>query len=77
MKLNAQRREGEAALYGPKLDFLFRDALGKEIQIPTVQLDFATPKRFDLFYTDKDGKEKNPVMVHRAVLGSYERFLAS
>jgi threonyl-tRNA synthetase len=75
MKLNAQKREGEAALYGPKLDFMFRDAIGKEIQIPTVQLDFSTPKRFGLTYIDKDGKEKNPVMVHRAVLGSYERFL--
>jgi len=75
MKLKAQKREGEAALYGPKLDFMFRDAIGKEIQIPTVQLDFATPKRFGLTYVDKDGKEKNPVMVHRAILGSYERFL--
>ena len=76
MKLGAKRIEGEAALYGPKLDFMFKDALGKEIQIPTVQIDFATPKRFDLAYTDKDGKEKPPVMVHRAILGTYERFLA-
>lgn len=76
MGLNAKRQEGEAALYGPKLDFMFRDSLGKEIQIPTVQVDFATPKRFNLTYTDKDGTEKNPVMVHRAILGSYERFLA-
>ncbi len=73
--LDARRCEGEAALYGPKLDFMFKDAIGKEIQIPTVQLDFATPKRFDLKYTDSEGKEANPVMVHRAVLGSYERFL--
>ncbi|MBU2545175.1 threonine--tRNA ligase [Patescibacteria group bacterium] len=76
MKLGAKKIEGEAALYGPKLDFMFKDALGKEIQIPTVQIDFATPKRFDLAYTDKDGKEKPPVMVHRAILGTYERFLA-
>ena len=76
MGLNAKRQEGEAALYGPKLDFMFRDSLGKEIQIPTVQVDFATPKRFNLTYTDKDGTEKNPDMVHRAILGSYERFLA-
>ncbi len=75
MDLNAKKCEGEAALYGPKLDFMFKDALGKEIQIPTVQLDFATPKRFNLVYTDKEGKEVNPVMVHRAILGSYERFL--
>ena len=73
--LNAIRNEGEAALYGPKLDFMFKDAMGKEIQIPTVQLDFATPKRFNLSYTDRDGKNISPVMVHRAVLGSYERFL--
>ncbi|MEI6228589.1 MAG: threonine--tRNA ligase [Candidatus Saccharibacteria bacterium] len=73
--LNAERSEGEAALYGPKLDFMFKDAMGKEIQIPTVQLDFATPKRFNLTYVDRDGKDINPVMVHRAVLGSYERFL--
>ncbi len=76
MGLNAKRQEGEAALYGPKLDFMFRDSLGKEIQIPTVQVDFATPKKFKLVYTDKDGSEKNPIMVHRAILGSYERFLA-
>lgn len=76
LKLEAKRCEGEAALYGPKLDFMFRDALGKEIQIPTVQLDFATPKKFNLTYTDKDGSEKNPIMIHRAILGSYERFMA-
>ncbi len=73
--LDAKRCEGEAALYGPKLDFMFKDVIGKEIQIPTVQLDFATPKRFGLKYTDADGKDVSPVMVHRAVLGSYERFL--
>ena len=73
--LNAKRCEGEAALYGPKLDFMFKDALGRDIQIPTVQLDFAMPKRFNLFYIDENGEKKTPVMVHRAVLGSYERFL--
>ena len=76
MKLDAKKIEGEAALYGPKLDFMFRDSLGKEIQIPTVQLDFATPKRFNLVYTNEKGKEEFVVMVHRAILGSYERFLA-
>jgi threonyl-tRNA synthetase len=75
MGLNAKRCEGEAALYGPKIDFMFKDALGKEIQIPTVQLDFATPKRFSLVYTNEEGAEESPVMVHRAILGSYERFL--
>ena len=75
LELDAVRCEGEAALYGPKLDFMFKDALGREIQIPTVQLDFATPKRFGLFYIDENGEKQVPVMVHRAVLGSYERFL--
>ena len=73
--LDAKRCEGEAALYGPKLYFMFKDALDREIQIPTVQLDFATPKRFGLFYIDENGEKQTPVMVHRAVLGSYERFL--
>lgn len=73
--LDAKRCEGEAALYGPKLDFMFKDALDREIQIPTVQLDFATPKRFGLSYIDENGEKASPVMVHRAVLGSYERFL--
>ena len=75
LNLNAKKCEGEAALYGPKLDFMFKDALSREIQIPTVQLDFATPKRFDLFYVDEKGEKQHPVMVHRAVLGSYERFM--
>lgn len=75
MGLQAIKHEGEAALYGPKLDFMFRDALGKEIQIPTVQLDFATPKRFELEYTNNEGGKSHPVMVHRAILGSYERFI--
>ena len=75
MGLGAVKREGEAALYGPKLDFMFRDSMGREVQIPTVQIDFATPKRFGLTYTDQSGKDATPVMVHRAILGSYERFL--
>ena len=58
-----------------KLHCMFKDALGRDIQIPTVQLDFAMPKRFELFYIDENGKKQTPVMVHRAVLGSYERFL--
>ena len=75
LNLGAKRCEGEAALYGPKLDFMFKDALGREIQIPTIQLDFATPKRFGLFYIDEEGNKQTPVMIHRAILGSYERFL--
>lgn len=73
--LNAKKCEGEAALYGPKIDFMFKDELGREIQIPTVQLDFATPERFNLSYIDESGQKQVPVMVHRAVLGSYERFI--
>lgn len=76
LHLDAKKSEGEAALYGPKLDFMFKDALGRDIQIPTVQLDFAMPKRFDLNYIDESGNKQHPVMVHRAILGSYERFLA-
>ena len=75
LNLDAKVCEGEAALYGPKIDFMFKDALGREIQIPTIQLDFATPKRFGLFYIDEKGEKQVPVMIHRAILGSYERFL--
>ena len=77
MRLDTKRCEGEAALYGPKLDFQFKTALGKEITVPTVQLDFSTPKRFGLTYINERGKDIHPVMVHRAILGSYERFLVS
>jgi threonyl-tRNA synthetase len=76
LKLDAKRMEGEAALYGPKLDYMFRDALGNERQLATIQIDFAMPRRFNLTYTDADGSERNPVIIHRAILGSYERFLA-
>lgn len=74
--LDAKKMEGEAALYGPKLDFMYKDVLGNERQLATIQLDFSTPKRFGLVYTDADGLEKPPVMIHRAILGSYERFMA-
>jgi len=73
--LEAKRMEGEAALYGPKLDFMFKDALGRETQLATVQIDFATPKRFKLVYTDTEGNEVSPVMTHRAIFGSFERFI--
>jgi threonyl-tRNA synthetase len=66
---------GEAAIYGPKMDLITTDSIGREWQISTIQLDFIMPKRFDLKYTDKDGKEKTPVMVHRALIGSPERFM--
>jgi threonyl-tRNA synthetase len=76
LDLDAKRMEGEAALYGPKLDFMYRDVLGNERQLSTVQLDFATPKRFGLTYTNEQGEDVAPVMIHRAILGSYERFMA-
>ncbi len=67
--------EGEAAFYGPKIDIMAVDALGREWQISTVQLDFNQPKRFGLVYTDNDGTEKTPVMIHRALIGSPDRFM--
>ncbi|HUA12903.1 MAG TPA: threonine--tRNA ligase [Candidatus Sulfotelmatobacter sp.] len=67
--------EGEAAFYGPKIDFLATDAIGREIQVATPQLDFVQPGRFKLVYTDQDGHDKTPVMVHFALLGSIERFM--
>src|ERR1019366_515406 len=69
--------EGEAAFYGPKIDFMATDALGRELQVATPQLDFVQPERFGLKYTDEDGKEKTPVMIHFALMGSIERFLAA
>ncbi len=66
---------GEAAFYGPKLDFMSIDAIGREWQLATAQLDFNLPERFKLEYADADGQKKRPVMIHRAILGSVERFL--
>ncbi|AFH43186.1 threonine--tRNA ligase [Fervidicoccus fontis] len=66
---------GDAAFYGPKIDVIFTDALGREWQCATIQLDFNLPERFDLTYIDKDNKEKRLVMIHRAILGSIERFI--
>ncbi len=67
---------GEAAFYGPKIDIMVKDSLGREWQCATEQLDFVQPTRFELKYTDKDGQEKTPVMIHKALLGSVERFLS-
>lgn len=66
--------KGEAAFYGPKIDIKVKDVLGRTWQISTIQLDFNLPKRFDITYIDKDNKEKIPYMIHRALLGSIERF---
>jgi threonyl-tRNA synthetase len=68
---------GEAAFYGPKIDFMGQDAVGRELQLATPQLDFVQPERFGLSYVDQSGKEKTPVMIHFALLGSIERFLAA
>jgi threonyl-tRNA synthetase len=67
--------EGEAAIYGPKLDFLVRDAIGREWQLGTVQVDYVLPERFQLEYTGEDGQPHRPVMIHRAPFGSLERFI--
>ncbi len=69
-------QEGEAAFYGPKVDFMATDAIGREHQVATVQLDFVQPQRFGLEYTESDGKFTTPVMIHCALLGSIERFLS-
>ena len=69
-------QEGEAAFYGPKIDFMATDALGREHQLATAQLDFVQPERFELEYIDQDGVAQRPVMIHCALLGSIERFLS-
>lgn len=73
--LNYKRIEGEAAFYGPKLDFMFKDAIGREWQLATVQLDFQLPERFDLHYINEDNEKERPVVIHRAISGSLERFM--
>ncbi len=67
--------EGDGAFYGPKIDFHIEDCLKRSWQLGTIQLDFSMPERFELAYTDKDNTEKVPVMIHRAILGSFERFI--
>ena len=76
MGLEAKEVKGEAAFYGPKLDFIVRDALGRQWQLGTVQLDYVLPERFDLTYIGEDNKKHRPVMIHRAPFGSLERFIA-
>lgn len=71
-----ERAEGEAAFYGPKIDFTAHDSLGRTWQLATAQLDFNMPERFELEYTAEDGSKQRPVMIHRAILGSFERFIA-
>ncbi len=69
-------QEGEAAFYGPKIDFMAEDALGREHQLATIQLDFVQPERFGLEFTNQAGQKERPVMIHHATLGSIERFLS-
>lgn len=73
--LNYKRVEGEAAFYGPKLDFMFKDAIGREWQLATIQCDFNLPERFDLSFINNEGKKERPVVIHRAISGSLERFM--
>ena len=74
-KVDYKKVEGEAAIYGPKMDIIAVDALGREWQISTIQLDMIMPVRFGLEYADSDGTMKTPIMIHRAILGSPERFM--
>ena len=76
LKIDYVEKIGEAAFYGPKLDVQVRPAVGNEITLSTCQLDFCLPKKFDLTYIDKDGEKKTPVVLHRAVFGSLDRFIA-
>lgn len=73
--LNYKRMEGEAAFYGPKLDFMFKDAIGREWQLATIQCDFNLPNRFELSFTNEKWEAERPVVIHRAISGSLERFM--
>jgi threonyl-tRNA synthetase len=73
--LNYKRGEGEAAFYGPKLDFIFKDSIGRELQLATIQCDFNLPERFDLSFINEKGEKERPVVIHRAISGSLERFM--
>ena len=76
LKIDFYEAEGEAAFYGPKIDIQIKTALNHDVTIPTCQLDFALPERFDLSYIGEDGKEHRPVVIHRAILGSSDRFIS-
>ena len=75
-KLPYKKIKGEAAFYGPKLDFLFKDALGREWQLATIQCDFNLPERFNLSFMNEKSEKERPVVIHRAISGSLERFLS-
>jgi threonyl-tRNA synthetase len=74
-KMSFKMNKGDGAFYGPKIDFHVKDSLGRTWQLSTIQLDFSMPERFELEYTDKDNKAKRPVIVHRVIYGSLERFI--
>ena len=74
-KIDFAINKGQGAFYGPKIDFHLKDCLGRTWQCGTIQLDFIMPEKFDLFYIDKKGKKQRPVMLHRTILGSLERFI--
>lgn len=76
-KMKYEVNEGEGAFYGPKIDIMVKDALGRSWQCATVQCDFALPERFDLTYISTEGKKERPVMLHRVILGSIERFIGT
>ncbi len=76
LKIDFYEAEGEAAFYGPKIDIQIRTALNHDVTIPTCQLDFALPERFELEYIGEDGKAHRPVVIHRAILGSSDRFIS-
>ena len=76
LNIDFYEAEGEAAFYGPKIDIQIKTALNHDITIPTCQLDFALPERFDLEYIGEDGKAHRPVVIHRAILGSSDRFIS-
>ena len=75
-KVKYVKQEGEASFYGPKIDIQTRNVMGKEDTIATVQLDFYSPKKFDLYYINEKGEKEHPVIIHRAIMGSFDRFFA-
>ena len=76
LNIDFYEAEGEAAFYGPKIDIQIKTALNHDVTIPTCQLDFALPERFELEYIGEDGKAHRPVVIHRAILGSSDRFIS-
>jgi len=77
LKLKYKEIIGEAAFYGPKFDVQIKTALGHEVTISTIQFDFLLPKRFNLTYIDNQNQERHPVIIHRGIIGTYERFIAT